>query len=262
MQNGPAAFFFLVVPVHDGGLVRGVHAVVVEVAAGREAAAPELALQLGPALDQGLVVGQLHMEEVPAALEIGDPRLPEEVQGVHPGHGHVPQTVQLLPVPEDPVEGHAGLELLPPVVGPDPGEVVLGQDHGDDLGQQGGLLRVVRRPGQAGGLGIGVHGVGVLGEQDVHQPGGLGLEPRGALLGDVLPVAELPELLVFDDPALQVGLSGPVAPEGLQSGPDLLPTDGRFICLLHASSFVRWSARRGDTVFRKSGFAGFLRRAG
>ena len=244
VQHRPAALPLLVVPVDDGALAGGVHAVVVEIAAGAEAAALQLPLQLRPALRQLPVVRQLHVEEIPAALQLRHPRLPEEIQRVHPGDGDVPQALPLLPVPEDPVEGHPRLQLLPPVVGPDSRKVVLGQDHRHHPAQQPGLRLVVRRPGQAGGLRVGVHGVGVLGQQHVHQPGGLGSESRGALLRDVIPVAELPELLVLHDSPLQIGLSGLVAAEGLQGLADLFPPDGRGVVhVSHVRPPLTWFQR-------------------
>ena len=211
LQHLPPLHGGVIVPVHHQRLVGGVHRVVVEVAAQGHAAPAQLALQLGILRQQLFVVPQLRGEEVGAVLNVGDARLPEQVEKVHPLHADVPQTAQLRAVPEHAVHGAAGFQLVPPRGGIGPLELVLLQDHRQNAAQPCRLLSVVRLPGQHGGGGVAVHGVGVLGQDAVYQPaaGGLGVAAVAALalLLHLLPVAQLPELLIVDDPLLQTGLA-------------------------------------------------------
>ena len=202
VQDLPAAHAALVVPVHHGGFLACVHLVVVYVLLGDLALALQLPLQLGVLLHQGLVVHQLHLEQVAALLDIGDPRLPEQVQRVTAPHGDVTQAAQLLLIPEHAVDAAAALDLLPPAVAVGLLEGVLLQDHRQDLAERFGLLLIVRGPGQAVGFRVVVHGVRVPVEHHVHQPAAGGLGHR--VLTESVPVAHLPELLVLHDPLLQI----------------------------------------------------------
>ena len=201
----------VIVPVHHQRLVAGVHRVVIEIAAQGKITPPQLALQLGILRQQLVVVHQLRGEEVGAVLNVRHARLPEQVQQIHPLHADVAQPAQLRAVPEHAVHGAAGLQLVPPGGGIRPLELVFLQHHRQNAAQPLSLLPVVRLTGQHRGSGIAVHGVGVLGQDAVHQPaaGGLGVAAVAALplLFHLLPVAQLPELLVVDDPLLQPGLA-------------------------------------------------------
>ena len=235
----------LVVPVHHQGLVGGIHGVVVEIAAHREGAAPQFARQLGVLGKQLLVVHQLRGEEVGGILDIGDAGLPEEVEEVHAPQADVAQTAELAAVPEHAVDGAAGLQLVPPGVAVDPLEAVVLEDHGQHAAEAAGLVGVAGLPGQHGGLGIAVHGVGVLGEDAVHQPAaagpGIGVVAAVAVFLHLLPVAQLPELLVVDDALFQVGLAPFVLLEDLGGLPDLLPPDGGLQnFLLHVAYLLSW----------------------
>ena len=259
VQDAPAAHALFVVPVDHGALVGGVHGLVVEIPARRKAAAAQLSRKLRPLLDQRLVVRQLHVKEIPALLQVGDPRLPIEIQRIDAFDRNVAPAAVPAPVPEDAVDGNARLELLPPVVGPGLLKVVLIQNHGQDLGKKLRLGLVVRSAGETGGLGVGVHRVRVLREDDVDQPGRARLEGGGALFGDVFPVAKPPELLVLNDPAVQPGLSGPVLPQQLRRPPELRRPDGRRVCLrFHAAYLLlcKPSRRRSDGGLRFVPFIG------
>ena len=231
LQHLPAIHLRVIVPVHHQRLVGGIHRVVIEIAAQGHVAPAQLSLQLGIGRQQLLVVLQFGREEVGALLDVGDAGGPEQVQQIHPLHADVAQAVQLAAVPEYTVHGAAGFQLVPPGGGIGALELVLLQDHRQDAAQPLGLQPVVRLAGQHGGGGVAVHGVGVLGQDTVHQPsaGGLGVSAVAALplLLHLFPVAQLPELLVVDDALLQMQLSMLVHFQDRVGSAQLVPADLR-----------------------------------
>ena len=184
-----------------------------------------------------MVVGhQLRAEKVLRLLYVRDPRLPKQVQHVHAADAHVAQPVQLFVVPEHAVHGAPGLQLVPPRLGIRPPEPVVFQQHRQDTAQRLCLLPVSRLPGQHRRLRIAVHGVRVLAEDAVHQPAAgrphvLRIAALARLL-HLLPVPQLPELLVVDDAPVQILLARAIAPQHLRRGPYRLRPD------LHRSTGV------------------------
>ena len=87
------------------------------------------------------------------ALDVGDARLPEEVQEVDALDRDVAEAAELVGVPADAVGGGAGLELLPHRVRPGALEGVLFEDAGDDGGERLGLGAVVWLTGEDDGFG-------------------------------------------------------------------------------------------------------------
>ena len=221
VQQVPTALAFFIVDLDDGGLAVQGHAVIVEEARGGKTAVFELPLQLRPGLLQPVVVLQASVEQIAALLQIALARLPEDVEQVHALDGDVAETVCLVRVPEDLVGSGAGLELLPHDVIVGLLEAVLLQDDGQNLGEDLRLLPVIRLPGEDGGAGKGVHGVGVLGDDHVVQPAADRLKARvpvgrAPLLGGV---SELPPVFGGHGAPLDAGLSGLVLLQDGREGP-------------------------------------------
>ena len=229
LQHLPPLLLRVIVPVHHQRLLRRVHLVVIQIPAHLHAAAPQLSLQLRIFPLQPPVGHQLRTEEVLRLLYILHPRLPEQIQHVHAADAHVSQPVQLIPVPEHAVHGASGLQLVPPRLGIRLLEPVVLQDHRQYPAQLLRLPAVVRLSGQHRRLRIAVHGVRVLAEDAVHQPpaGRPDILPPAALAGLVhlLPVPQLPELLIVDDAPVQILLSQPIAPQHLCRRPHLRRAD-------------------------------------
>ena len=197
-----------VVPVHHHALVGGVDRVVVDVPR-RVDGAPGAAPQLGPAGGQLFRVLQAQAEKVGAVLDVHDPRLPVQHQQVHRADGDLPQPAPGGGVPEDALDPRPLLELAPPAVRIHLFVVGLLQHHRQDARQGAGRGLVVGRPGQHAGLGIVVHGVGVLAGDRVEQPpaGRLGLALHHPVLV-LFPVRHPEPQLVVDQPPVQRGLAG------------------------------------------------------
>ena len=215
---------------HQRFVVRG-YRIVVQEFGYLGGVAPETARQLRVLVTEPVVVPQLHMEHIGAVLQILHPRLPEQVQQVHLADGDFALS---LAVPKDLIAAGAGFELVPPDVGIGGFKVALAQHHRQNGAQLPGRIPVPRLLGQNGAGGIGVHGVGVLGHNDVAQPRRHRV-PGGA----AVVVAQLPPLLVVDDPPLQIGFAGLVAVQELLKVPHLRRADGRlrrggvgFVCAL------------------------------
>ena len=123
----------------------------------------------------------------------------------------------------DAVGGGAGLELLPHRVRPRALEGVLFEDAGHDGGEQLGLGAVVGLAGEDDGFGVGLHGVGVFGDDDVVEPATDGAEVAGRGRAGALvlleAVAELPPVFGGDDAAFEALFAGFVF---LQDGGQLL----------------------------------------
>ena len=168
-----------------------------------------------------------------AVLDVPDPRLPEKHQKIHAADGDLPETSSCLRVPEDALDPGALLELAPPGVAVDLLIVGLLQDGGKHAGEGAGGLLVPLFPGQHVGLGVVVHGVGVLVGDGVEEPPGRGL---GLALHHVvfvaLPVAHLEPLVVRHDPALQGGLARLVLLQDLSGLSHLGLSDDLFLRLL------------------------------
>ena len=75
-------------------------------------AAAQPVLRLGVQFGKQIVVHQLHMEHIPAGLNVADARLPEEVHHVDALDADVSQSVQLVGIPEHTVDARAALDLV------------------------------------------------------------------------------------------------------------------------------------------------------
>ena len=227
VQHDSSAAALFVVPVHHSALVCGVHAVIVEILAHLASLAAELSHQLRILLLQQVVVHKCHLKQVPAVLDIFHARLPEQVQQIHPPDGNIPQSVELRLVPEDTVYPCAAFELVVPCIRVRLLEFVLLQDHRHDSRQHFRLGFVALLPRQDIGRRIVVHSIGVLVGDAVEQPAAGGLH-WVVLIPHLLPVPHLVPLLVFNDPALQIGLAALVALQHLSGLQHAVPVNGLF----------------------------------
>ena len=226
VQHCLFVLLLLVIPVHHHAFLRGVHSVVIHIFADIQPVAAQLARQFRVRLLQSGVVLQLHMEHVGAVLDLGDTRLPEEIQNVHRLHGNVAQPTQLAAIPEHTVDGRAADDLVPPAFGVGSLKARLLQHHRHDGRQLPRLLHIPRLTGQDVGGGEVVHGVGVLVGDRVQQPRAHRLHLLlFAALPQTLPVPQPIPLLIVDHPLLQIGLALLVLPQGLHRLPQLLRTD-------------------------------------
>ena len=123
------------------------------------------------------------MEEIAAALDVGDARLPVNIQQVHPLNGDVAQSVEPAAVPHDFVYPCACFQLLPHGIGVCVFKVVLLQNTGNDAAEHPRLPAVIGLSGQDPRCGIGIHHVGVLADDDVVEPAADGAE--AAVCADV-----------------------------------------------------------------------------
>ena len=151
------------------------------------------------------------MENVPAVLYVLYAGLPKEIQQVDFLYLDIAQAVILLRIPEYALAGCSLLELIPPL-----GRIclfvtVLLDDNWQDLRKLfcGGIVALLSRQHRC--RGIVVHCVCVLICQGIEQPcrSGLGFFVRALRLffPDCLPVPELPPLLIFDYPVLEICLA-------------------------------------------------------
>ena len=216
LQGANPAHLLVVVHIDHRVLVGGVHRIVVEEFGGEEPPSIDPAFQLWVLLQQHLFVLQVCLEKIAGVLDVLFPRLPIEVQQVHLNHGDVPHPVQQFLVPHHLVNAGAGFGLLPHGVGVYLLKSVAFQDTGDNIRQPLGFLLVSCLPGQNHRAGIALHGICVLGDDDIVQPCRLAGKPAvlahlsaSALLH--LGVAQLPPLFAGHNPAVRVALSRLVA---------------------------------------------------
>ena len=122
------------------------------------------------------------------------------------------------------------LELVPPRVRPDLLEAVFLQQRGHDGGQRAGVRLVGGAAREDDGLGVVVHGVGVLGGDGVEEPRAGRLDrvvaARAAAAAQILPVAQAVPLLVGDDARFQRALAVLVAAQQLHAARHVLVRDG------------------------------------
>ena len=102
---------FFVVPVDDGGFLRGVHPVLEHIAVNR-LLNPQLSLQLGVLFQKQIVVPQPQVEDVSRLLDIRNAAVPVQIQYIDPPDGNIPQPVQLVGIPEHAVNARAGFQLV------------------------------------------------------------------------------------------------------------------------------------------------------
>ena len=249
---GPRCF---VVPVDDDALVRRVHRVVVQIL--RQLHAAAAGPRVGPAGGNVVVVHERAHEEVAAGLNVGDARLPEQVQQVELAHGHVAEAVAPGAVPEHAVGRAPVLELVPPRVGPHLLKVRLFQ-HGRHDGRQCLRVRLILLAArQDHRLREAVHRVGVLRDDGVEQPRARRFHHIGALftpaVAQVLPVPQTVPLLVRDDACLERALAVLVPAQKLRATRHVIRRD-------HGRGHIRQSrvgcTRRGEQrcrIFRAVG---------
>ena len=216
-----------VVPVDDDALVRRVHCVVVEILRQLHAAAS--GTRIRPCGRNVVVVHERAHEEVAAGLNVGDARLPEQVQQVELPHGHVAETAAAGAVPEHAVGRAPVLELVPPRVRPHLLEVRLFQHRRYD-GRQRLCVRLVSLAArQDHRLREAVHRVGVLRDDGVEQPRARRFNHVGALLAppvaQILPVPQAVPLLIGDDARLECALAVLVAAQQLRAARNVVGRD-------------------------------------
>ena len=216
-----------VVPVDDDALVRRVHRVVVQIL--RQLHTAAAGTRVGPGGGDVVVIHECAHEEVAAGLNVGDARLPEQIQQVELPHGHVAETAAAGAVPEHAVGRAPVLELIPPRVRPHLLEVRLFQHRRHD-GRQCLRVRLVGFAArQDHRLRKAVHRVGVLRDDGVEQPRARWLHHVGALLAppiaQVLPVPQTVPLLVGDDARLERALAVFVAAQQLRAARNIIGRD-------------------------------------
>ena len=114
LQHLSSSVHGVVVPIHYQRLVRGIHRVIIEESAHREASAAQLSLQLRIAAQKLCIADKLRGKEIFRVLDVPDPRLPEQVQQVHSADGNIPQSPQLSRIPENAIGGAPAFQLVPP----------------------------------------------------------------------------------------------------------------------------------------------------
>ena len=216
-----------VVPVDDDALVRRVHCVVVEILRQLHAAAS--GTRIRPCGRNVVVVHERAYEEVAAGLNVGDARLPEQVQQVELPHGHVAETAASGAVPEHAVGRAPVLELVPPRIGPHLLKVRLFK-HGRHDGRQRLRVRfILLAARQDHRLREAVHRVGVLRDNGVEQPRARRLYHVAALLApavaQILPVPQAVPLLVGDDARLERALAVLVPAQKLRAARHVVRRD-------------------------------------
>ena len=216
-----------VVPVHDDALARGVHRVVVQIL--RQLHAAAAGPRVGPGGGNVVVVHERAHEEVAAGLNVGDARLPEQVQQVELAHGHVAEAVAPGAVPEHAVGRAPVLELVPPRIGPYLLKVRLFQ-HGRHDGRQCLCVRfILFAARQDHRLREAVHRVGVLRDDGIEQPRARRLHHVGPLLApavaQVLPVPQAVPLLIGDDARLERALAVLVPAQKLRAARHVVRRD-------------------------------------
>ena len=217
VQNRLAVPFLVIAIDHDALAVRRYVVVVLE--PGRLESLPlQLVLELRVLRFQQVVVHQIRVEEILAVLNVGNARLPEQIQQIHREDGDIPQAVQLGRIPHHLVNARAGLQLRPQRIGIGILKAVLLHDHRHDGGQHLRLFLVVRFSRQDVRLWICLYAVRVLRHDDVVQPARLGAEAAVKKAGILLllrVVAQLPPVLRGYHAALQPCLAGFVLQQGL-----------------------------------------------
>ena len=133
VQHRPSVGADLVIPVHDHALPGQIDRVVIVILFDFHGVAAETALVLRILRFQILRIHKIYNEQVLALLDVGDPRLPEDLQQVDPDDVDVAESVLLLIVPENAVDRSAVLQLVPRGVAVGLVEVVVLHDHGEDL---------------------------------------------------------------------------------------------------------------------------------
>ena len=113
LQRVLAVHDLVVIDLDNRVLIRSVHIIVIQELGTHEGFALELAFQLGIELLKHILVTKLSMEEVPAALDIRNTRLPVDIQQIHTLHGDITQAIKLVSIPDNLVNTGAGLQLLP-----------------------------------------------------------------------------------------------------------------------------------------------------
>ena len=218
---------FFVVPVDDDALAGRVHRVVVQVL--RQLHAAAAGPRVGPGGGDVVVVHERAHEEVAAGLNVGDARLPEQVQQVELAHGHVAEAVAPGAVPEHAVGRAPVLELVPPRVRPHLLKVRLFQHRRHDGRQCLRVRFILLAARQDHRLREAVHRVGVLRDNGVEQPRARRLYHVAALLApavaQILPVPQAVPLLVGDDARLERALAVLVPAQKLRAARHVVRRD-------------------------------------
>ena len=240
----------LIVPVHHHALVGGGLAIFVDVP-GHIHHTGGVPCQLRVLRGQPGGVLQAEVEQIRRVLNILHARLPVEHQQVDAAHRNIAQPAACRRVPEDAGNAGALLELAPPNVAVHLLVIRLLQHHRQHAGKRLRRGLIICRPGQHHGLGVVVHGVGVLVGNAVEQP------PAGRLrlaghqrVTVVFPVSHTEPQLVVDQALVQRRLACLVALQRLQRSRRLCRADGQALCscIFHSSFLSFLFFRCGRTA--------------
>ena len=240
----------LIVPVHHHALVGGGLAVLVDVP-GHVHHTGGVPCQLRILRGQPGGVLKAEVEQIRRVLNILHAGLPVEHEQVDTAHRNVAQPAARRRVPEDAGNASALLELAPPDIAVHLLVICLLQHHRQHAGKRLRCGLVVCRPGQHHGLGVVVHGVGVLVGNAVEQPSAGGLRLAGhQRVAVVFPVSHAEPQLVIDQALVQRRLARLVALQRLQRSRRLCCADGQGFCscIFHNLSFLSCFFRCGRTA--------------
>ena len=205
MENPfPRRICLVVVHLDDRRLVIGAHRIVIQEFGADDILPLQFSLQLRIPLLQHILVHKLRLEEIPALLDVLHPRLPVQVQQIHPKYADIPHAAKLVLVPNDLVASCSRLALLPHGIVVHGLKIVLLQHTGDDGTKHLCLRLVPLLPGQNVRLRVCLHGICVLGGNHIVKPCAPGVEAllrrHGGLLPGLLGVSQLPPVFGRYDP--------------------------------------------------------------
>ena len=222
----PGQVLLLVVPVPHQTLPCPVHVRIVRVGVVIRRGCFQLALVLWEPRFQIRRLRHACDKQVPALLNVLDPRLPVNVQQVKIVDINVAQPIFLLRVPPDEIRAGTVLQLAPPGICIHFLKLRRLHDAGENGGQLLGLLLVSRLSRKHVRLRVVVHRVGVLVGDGVKQPcGGRLRHIRVELLPHGLPVPHpIPKLILFQA-VFQQALAVLVLPHRLRRLADVIHLD-------------------------------------
>ena len=227
----------LIVPVHHHAFVGGGLAVLVDVP-GHVHHPGGVPCQLRILRGQPGGVLKAEVKQIRRVLNILHAGLPVEHEQVDAAHRNVAQPAARRRVPEDAGNAGALLELAPPDIAVHLLVIRLLQHHRQHAGKRLRRGLVVCRPGQHHGLGVVVHGIGMLVGNAVEQPPAGGLRLAGhQRVTVVFPVSHAEPQFVIDQALVQRRLACLVALQRLQCSRRLCRADGQALCscIFHSS---------------------------
>ena len=152
----------VIIHVNDRVLVLGRYVIVVKELGADEGLSLKLALKLGVTPLEHVLVVSLGMEDVTAALNVGNARLPIDIEKVDALNGYITEPAKLRLVPNDLVNARSRLDLLPHNIGIGVLKAVLLEYARNDRRKHTRLATVATLTRQNVRLGVSLHSVSVL----------------------------------------------------------------------------------------------------